>query len=201
VRHPAFVIALLALGRQPAGADQVDVVIQAGHQGRPASCAPLHVKHCNLGTAAGLQREIDWTPIVANAATETLRRDGFTVKTRPADYLGHDRARIALFLHFDGSPHPCDGGASVGFPPGTNHSFVQAWEHRYGAIFPYRFVGENISSNEAHYYAYRRVTTPGQTMLIEFGEMTCEKQERWMQPRLHELGVAVARFVRAELRP
>ena len=73
-------------------------------------------------------------------------------------------------------------------------------ERRYRAFFPFRFVGENITSNEAHYYGYRKVTTPGKSMLVEFGEMTCPAQERWLAPRLHELGVQLAEFLGAELR-
>jgi hypothetical protein len=186
---------------QPARADQVDVLVQAGHEGRPMSCKPLHVKHCNLGARLGTQQERDWTPIVADAAVARLRSEGFTVGRRPADWAGHDYARAAVFLHFDGSPQPCSGGASVGFPKTTEFSFVHAWEERYRAFFPYRFVGENISPNESEYYAYRKVNAAGKKLLIEFGEMTCAAQERWMAPRLHELGIEVARFVSAELRP
>jgi hypothetical protein len=196
-----MIVVILCFLLQPAGADQVDVVVQAGHQGRPKSCKPMHVKHCNLGARLGTQREQDWTPIVAHAAATELQHDGFTVKYRPADYRGHDRARAAVFLHFDGNSEPCSGGASVGFPPGADRAFVHDWVQRYRAFFPYHFAGENISHNEKTYYAYRRVTTPGRTMLIEFGEMTCAAQERWMEPRLHELGIEVARFIRSELQP
>src|SRR5450631_3242351 len=101
MRAPAFVLATQLLMPQPAHADVVDVVVQAGHQGRPQSCAPLGVKACNLGTGSGTQLEREWTPVVADAAAAALRRDGFTVKLRPADYAGRDRARAAVFLHFD----------------------------------------------------------------------------------------------------
>src|SRR5450755_3066061 len=103
MRAPAIVLAAQLLMPQPARADVVDVVVQAGHQGRPQSCAALAVKACNLGTGWGTQLERDWTPVVADAAAAVLRRDGFTVKRRPADYAAHDRARAAVFLHFDGS--------------------------------------------------------------------------------------------------
>jgi hypothetical protein len=186
---------------QCARADEVDVVVQAGHQGRPASCYILHVKACNLGTGLGPERERDWTPVVADAAAAVLRRDGLTVKRRPADYTGHDRARAAVFLHFDGSAPACRSGASVGFPATTDTAFVRAWEDHYRAVFPYRFAGENITKNEAQYYGFGKVDAPGKALLIEFGEMTCPAQEHWMAPRLHELGVDVARFIAAELRP
>jgi hypothetical protein len=198
---PATLVAAFFLMVQPALADQVDVVVQAGHQGRPASCVALHVKACNLGTGLGAQLERDWTPVVADAAAGALRGDGFTVKRRPADYADHDSARAAVFLHFDGSAPACRSGASVGFPPTTDAAFVRAWEERYRALFPYRYAGQNITKNEAHYYGFKKVDAPGKTMLIEFGEMTCPEQERWMAPRLHQLGIEVARFISGELRP
>jgi hypothetical protein len=200
MRAPAFLLVALLATLQPARAETVDVVVQAGHEGRPASCAPLHVAACNLGTGLGAQRERDWTPIVADAAADLLRRDGYRVARRPADYRGHDRARAAVFLHFDGSIPACRSGASVGFPAGTNPAFVGAWEARYRRRFPFRFAGENITRNESQYYGFRKVTTPGRSLLIEFGELTCAEQERWMAPRLRSLGHDVAAFIAAELR-
>lgn len=190
----------LALASAPARADDIDVVIGAGHEGRPQSCVPLHVRTCNLGAGLGAQRERDWTPIVADATAAELRAAGLRVKRRPADYAGHDRARAAVFLHFDGSAPACRSGASVGFPPTTDAAFVRAWEAYYRPRFPYRFAGENITRNESQYYGYRKVDAPGRTILIEFGEMTCPAQERWLAPRLHELGTDVARFLMLELK-
>ena len=200
MRAPAFVLAAQLLTLGPASADVVDVVVQAGHQGRPQSCAPLHVKACNLGTGLGAQLERNWTPIVADAAAAALREDGFRVKRRPADYADRDQARAAVFVHFDGSAPACRSGASVGFPAPADAAFARRWEDRYRAWFPYRFAGENITPNESGYYGYRKVDAPGRTLLIEFGEMTCPLQERWMEPRLRAMGVEVARFISAELR-
>jgi hypothetical protein len=201
MKAPAFLLALLFATATPACAAEVDVVVQAGHQGRPASCAPHHVKACNLGAGSGNHRERDWTPIVADQAAATLRRAGFRVLRRPADYDGHDNARAAVFLHFDGSAPACKSGASVGFPKTTSIGFVHRWEKRYRLFFPFRFVGENFTKNESNYYGFRKVTTPGKAMLIEFGEITCPAQERWLAPRLHRLGDELAIFLIGELRP
>ena len=192
-------IVLLLLTAANASADSGDVVVQAGHEGRPESCARLHVKACNLGTGAGTERERDWTAIVADEATRILREARYTVIRRPADYAAHDTARAAVFLHFDGAK-PCASGASVGFPDTTSRSFIDAWETRYRALFPFRFVGENFTVNEHEYYGFRKVDAP-QKMLIEFGEMTCPAQLAWMQPRLRELGRNVADFLIAQLPP
>ena len=58
----------------------------------------------------------------------------------------------------------------------------------YRAFFPFRFVGENISTNESHYYGFRKVDAP-RKMLIEYGELTCPAQAAWLRPRLPTLGV------------
>jgi len=176
----------------------VDVVVQAGHEGRPASCARFHVAACNMGASSAAGREIAWTPIVADAATATLRAAGLHVARRPADYAGHDVARAAVFLHFDGAP-PCASGASAGFPPAQGRAFAARWERAYRAWFPFRFVGENITTNESRYYGFRKVDAP-RKLLIEFGELTCPAQAAWLRPRLHELGVFLGRFLIAELR-
>jgi hypothetical protein len=199
MRLPACsaLVAGLLLAAASARADEADVVVQAGHEGRPASCAPLHVKACNLGTGALGARERDWTPIVADEAARVLRAHGYTVIRRPADYDAHDTARAAVFLHFDGAP-PCASGASVGFPDTTSRAFVDAWESDYRAWFPFRFVGENFTENEHKYYGFRKVDAP-EKMLIEFGEMTCPAQFAWMQPRLRELGARVASFLMERL--
>jgi hypothetical protein len=104
-------------------------------------------------------------------------------------------------LHFDGSAPACKSGASVGFPAKTDVGFVRRWEKRYRLFFPFRFVGENFTTNESHYYGFRKVTTPGKSMLIEFGEITCPAQEQWLAPRLHRLGDELAIFLIGELHP
>ena len=194
----ALVTAILALSAGAARADNVDVVVQAGHQGRPESCAPMHVRACNLGASSGDALERDWTPIVADAAARALRKAGFTVARRPADYREHDHARAAVFFHFDGAEPACSSGASIGYPAQTSQAFVQAWEHDYRGWFPFRFVGANFTENESKYYGFRKVDAP-QKMLIEFGELTCPAQRAWMQPRLQQMGDKVADFLIAWL--
>ena len=195
MRLPALltISALVASVATAARADTADVLIQAGHQGRPQSCAVHHVAACNLGTGANGERERDWTAAVADRAAAVLRAAGYAVLRRPADYDEHDSARAAVFLHFDGA-QPCASGASVGFPETTSRAFVDAWEAGYRAWFPFRFVGENFTANEHHYYGFRKVDAP-EKMLIEFGEMTCPAQFAWMQPRLQDMGDRVAAFL------
>jgi len=194
----AVVVAWLA-ATSTAHAENVDVVVQAGYEGRPASCAPNHVHACNIGASSAAGREIVWTPIVADAVTKTLRAAGLRVARRPADYPQHDTARIAIFIHFDGSDPPCASGTSVGFPSTTSRTFVAAWERAYRGFFPFHVAGENISSNEEHYYGFHKVDAP-QKMLIEYGELTCPAQAAWLKPRLHALGEFTAHFIIGQLR-
>jgi hypothetical protein len=182
----------------PARADVVDVVVQAGHEGRPASCAPNHVRACNIGASSPIGREIVWTPVVADALTATLRAHGLRVARRPADYPQHDTAKIAIYIHFDGSEPACASGTSAGFPATTPHAFVASWERTYRAVFPFKNVGENISSNEEHYYGFHKVDAPVK-MLIEYGEITCPAQAAWLKPRLRDLGALTGRFVIGQL--
>jgi hypothetical protein len=202
MKAPAFVLmlAVMITAMLPAQAATVDVVVQAGHEGRPASCARFHVPHCYLGASSGTP-EGTLTAIVADATAAALRSAGLTVARRPADYAGTDTARAAVFLHFDGSAPACRSGASVGFPPGTDRAFIDAWETAYRAWFPFRFVGENFTVHEAQYYDFRKVTSTNKRLLIEFGEVTCPAQRAWLMPRLHELGNRVAAFLIAQLRP
>ena len=199
MRLPAvlLIFANMAFAAGPAGAETADVLIQAGHQGRPESCVVHHVAACNLGTGANGARERDWTPAVADRAAEVLRAAGYTVLRRPADYEEHDTVRAAVFLHFDGAA-PCASGASVGFPETTSRAFVEAWEKPYREWFPFRFVGENFTVNEHHYYGFRKVDAP-EKMLVEFGEMTCPAQFAWMRSRLPEMGDRLAAFLQRQV--
>ena len=200
MRLPALllVFAYVAGSVAAARAETADVLIQAGHEGRPASCGAHHVAACNLGTAAQGDTERDWTARVADAATAALRAAGYSVLRRPADYDGRDSVRAAVFLHFDGSSPACGSGASVGFPATTSRAFVEGWESRYRAWFPYRFVGENFTAGERQYYGYRKVDAP-EKLLIEFGEMTCPAQYDWMAPRVPALGAFLATFLQAHV--
>jgi hypothetical protein len=195
---PVFALVAMLATCASARAERADVLVQAGHEGRPHSCAVFHVKACNLGAAAPRAREADWNAAVADATAAALRADGYTVLRRPADWAGGDVAREAVFIHFDGASPACASGASIGFPTSTSRDFVDAWETAYRRWFPFRFVGENFSENERRYYGFHKVKAP-EKMLIEFGELTCPVQRAWMEPRLHEMGARLAAFLASRL--
>jgi hypothetical protein len=175
----------------------VDALISAGHEGRPASCARFPTHHCNLGAAG----EREWTPIVADVATATLRAHGISVARLPADFAGTYRTGTALFIHFDGASPACTSGASIGYPSGLGsaRTAASAWRALYAARFPFRFQSDDFTGGLRAYYGYRQVQANDGMLVLELGEITCPQQRAWLAPRLHWLGELIAYFVSREL--
>ncbi|MBV8424608.1 MAG: hypothetical protein JO349_05420 [Candidatus Eremiobacteraeota bacterium] len=169
---------------------EADVLISAGHEGRPQSCALFPQRACNLGAAG----ERAATPVVADAATRRLRAAGFRVVRVPADYRGHYHVRAAIFIHFDGAEPACTTGASIGYAHGSADA-ARAWRTFYTRIFPFRFMPDNFTVNLSQYYGYRTVDRNPNTLVIELGEITCPAQREWLLPRERYLGDLIARFI------
>ncbi len=171
-----------------------DVLIQAGHQGRPGSCARFPKRPCDLGTHG----ERTLTPLVADEAARRLRAAGFSVIRVPADYTERYHVRAAIFIHFDGSVRPCSSGASIGYPHGSAGA-ARAWRRFYARYFPFGFEADNFTAALRDYYAYRSVDPNPNTLLLEMGELTCPAQRAWLVPRTRELGDLIAKFVMRRL--
>ena len=187
----AFILGILVTNVVPAGAEEhADVLLQAGHEGRPASCARFPRRPCNLGAPG----ERQMTPLVADEAARRLRAAGLVVARVPADFTQHYRVRAAVFIHFDGAYPPCTSGASIGYPPGSAAA-AHAWRAFYGRYFPFRIMPDNFTAGLRHYYGYRSVDPNSNTLVIEFGEITCPAQRAWLVPRARELGELLARFI------
>jgi hypothetical protein len=172
-----------------------DVLVSAGHEGRPASCAHFPQHHCNLGA----QGERTWTPIVADAATKTLRRYGITVARLPADFAGKYQAGVAVFIHFDGSAPPCGSRASVGYADKSDAAAARAWRALYGAYWPFGFQQDNFTDNLSAYYAFKQVDALNGSLVLELGEITCPSQHAWLAPRLHWIGELLAYFLSRQI--
>lgn len=168
-----------------------DVLISAGHEGRPASCAHFPQRHCNLGTAG----ELAWTPIVADEAAHKLRAMGYSVAREPADFDGTYDVQAAIFIHFDGTAEPCSSGASIGYHTDASRTAADLWHHMYGAAFPFRFMQDNFTKNLSDYYGFRQVRAQDGALVLELGEMTCPAQHAWLAPRLEWAGDLIAQFV------
>jgi hypothetical protein len=172
-----------------------DVLISAGHEGRPESCARFPKHHCNLGA----QGEREWTPIVADEATRKLRALGYSVAREPADFDGQFDVKAAIFIHFDGTDKPCTSGASIGYHTEASQPAAQLWRRMYGSVFPFRFMPDNFTKNLSDYYGFRQVQTRDAGLVLELGELTCPEQRAWLAPRVQWEGDFIARFVDALL--
>lgn len=168
-----------------------DVLISAGHEGRPQSCARFPKHHCNLGAAG----ERAWTPIVADEATRKLREMGYTVAREPADFDGKYDVKAAIFIHFDGTEKPCTSGASIGYHVDASKPAADLWHSMYGSIFPFQFEPDNFTLNLRDYYGFRQVRTQDAGLVLELGELTCPAQRAWLAPRLQQDGDLIAQFV------
>jgi hypothetical protein len=181
VVHLAVVLAALTF----------DVLVSAGHEGRPASCARFPQRKCNLGAAG----ERGWTPVVADAATQILRDHGVTVARLPADFDGSYAVKAAVFLHFDGSSPPCQSGASIGYHDAAGAEAARAWRKLYAPRFPFRFQPDDFTASLRDYYAFRQVSASDGSVVLELGEITCPAQQAWLASRLHWEGALVAYFL------
>jgi hypothetical protein len=168
-----------------------DVLVSAGHEGRPASCAHFPTHHCNLGASG----ERAWTPIVADAVARVLRAHGVTAARVPADFAGTYRVGAAVFIHFDGSDPPCRSAASVGYPPKQGNAGAQAWGALYGRFWPFGFEPDDFTDGLREYYAYRQVHARKGSFVLELGEITCSAQHAWLAPRLQWEGALIASFL------
>jgi hypothetical protein len=165
-----------------------NVLISAGHEGRPQSCARFPQRKCNLGAAG----ERAWTPVVADEATRALRAAGLSVIREPADFSGTYDVDAAVIVHFDGVSPPCTSGASVGFPPGGSRRLAEIWHEVYGPVAPFRFMPDDFTPGLRGYYAYRQIHARQGAVVLELGEITCPAQHAWLSARLHYLGDLIA---------
>jgi hypothetical protein len=170
----AYALALIvsSTGRavQAAQTLTADVLIQAGHEGRP-DCGVEPASLCNNSGAPG---EIRWTPITADVATRTLRAAGISVLREPAHLAGTYSVREAVFVHFDGATESCASGPSVGYPVGMlakygPHSAAAAaqWKALWGRVNPFRFEPDNFTPTLREYYGYHHVHASDAELVIE----------------------------------
>jgi len=171
---------------------QYDVLVSAGHEGRPASCPRFPKRHCNLGAAG----ERQWTPIVADETARSLRASGLRVAREPADFDGFFEVKAAVFIHFDGSDRPCSTGASIGYHDSDSSAAAKLWRDMYSRYFPFRFMPDNFTDNLRDYYGFRQVHATGGALVIELGEISCPAQRQWLTARLKPAADLIAEFIK-----
>lgn len=191
---PALLAVLFAAIVPASASRNPDVLVQAGHEGRPASCARFPQRPCNLGAAG----ERALTPVVADEAARRLRAEGYSVVRVPADYTGHYHVRAAIFIHFDGASPACTSGASIGYPRDSTAA-GRAWRQFYAQYFPFAFMPDNFTRGLREYYGFRTVDPNPNTLVLEMGEISCPAQRAWLLAREHELGDIIAKFVARRL--
>lgn len=172
-----------------------EVLISAGHEGRPGSCAHFPQRKCNLGAAG----ERAWTPIVADEATKILQEHGVSVVRLPADFEGTYKVKAAAFIHFDGSDPPCESRASVGYPPAQGDLAAKAWRALYGKFWPFGFRPDNFTVSLRDYYGFKQVDARDGALVIELGEITCPAQRAWLATRLRWAGALVAYYLSRQI--
>ncbi len=175
----AFVLAALV---------HADVLVSAGHEGRPASCARFPQHRCNLGAAG----EREWTPIVADEVTRVLRAHGVSVVREPADFEGDYAVDMAVFIHFDGIVPACSSGASIGYHHAADARAAALWRALYAGIFPFRFMPDNFTVGLRDYYAFRQVDASDGALVLELGEISCPPQRTWLATRLDDVAALIA---------
>ncbi len=200
----AALVALRAVSATASASDvtTADVLVQAGHQGRP-DCNVEPPSLCRNTGASKSPGEIVWTPIVADEATRILEAHGVSVLRMPAYLPRHYNVGVAVFIHFDAVPNPnrpCNAHSSVGYPPGkASKALAQAWKAFYGRYWHDGFASDNYTGNLSGYYGYRHVTASKGQLLIEGGEMTCPADYAWLRSHLKFLGELVAYFVSRQI--
>jgi N-acetylmuramoyl-L-alanine amidase len=167
----------------------VPVIIQAGHEGR--TCG-------NTGAVCKNYKEVAWNILVADEAAKQLERWGIEVKRVPADVLPQ-RAVIAVAIHFDSARRICRSGASVGYPDtNASRAFATRWKEVYKPYFPFRWHADNFTDNLKDYYAYKTIRAD-KFAVLELGEITCQKQAKWLKPRLKKIARLIAYTIAKEL--
>ncbi len=166
----------------------VAVVIQAGHEGRTSG---------NTGAVSKHYREVDWNILVADEVSNKLTQWGIDVKRVPAK-VGLMHAHIAVSIHFDSAGKPCNSGASIGYPSKDSFAFAQKWKALYKSYFPYKWHKDNFTQNLSNYYAYKWIRAE-KFLVLELGEITCNKQTKWLKPRLQKIAHLIAYTIATEL--
>ena len=164
------------------------VVIQAGHEGRTSG---------NTGAVSTYYHEVKWNILVADEVASQLKSWHIDVKRMPAD-IKFTRATIAVSIHFDGATTPCHSGASIGYPSKVSYAFAQRWKNLYKDYFPFKWHLDNFTPNLSNYYAYRWIRAD-KFLLLELGEITCDKQTAWLKPRLKKIAHLIAYTIAKEL--
>jgi hypothetical protein len=92
-------------------------------------------------------------------------------------------------------------GASIGHNSSrASKLLAKRWRAEYGDFFPFKWHRDNFTKNLSDYYGFSKVTTSKGFLVMELGEITCEEQTVWLEPRLGEVAAKIAHFIIKELK-
>ena len=166
------------------------VLIQAGHEGRTKG---------NIGSVYNGLVESKWNVLVADKVEDILESKGIDV-VRVGAKIPVANAAIAVAIHFDGSSKHCSTGASIGHNNSREaRAMARRWRKEYAAFFPFRWHSDNFTPNLSGYYGFSQVQTTKGFLVLELGELTCQKQTDWLKPKLSQVASKVANFIIKEL--
>jgi len=167
------------------------VLLQAGHEGRTKG---------NIGSINGNYREVNWNTLVTKEIEKELKKNNIDV-TRVGANIPYANTRVAIAIHFDGATHPCGTGASIGYDSKHRKSKILAkrWKNIYKDYFPFKWHRDNFTKNLSDYYGFKKVNSEKGFLVLELGEITCNKQVEWLEPRLELISIKVADFIMDEL--
>ena len=167
------------------------VLIQEGHVGRTKG---------NTGSIYHGLKEVEWNSYVGKEVARILVNNDIDVKRVGAD-IPISNATIAIAIHFDGSDQHCATGASIGHDGSfESKKLANAWKRQYDKFFPFKWHKDNFTPNLRDYYGFKRVTASKGFLVMELGEITCERQTRWLKPRLKQVAQEIANFIIKELK-
>ncbi len=188
----ALLIILLIVYIIYMGVRTTEVIIQAGHEGLTTGNTGAQTKH---------YREVDWNVLVADEVAKQLRSWEIEVKRVPAT-LSLMRANVAVSIHFDSAKKSCSSGASIGYQDIASNAaskvFAQNWKALYKQYFPFKWHRNNFTKTLQDYYGYHRIRAD-KFLVLELGELSCEKQTKWLKPRLKKIAHLIAYSIAKEL--
>jgi N-acetylmuramoyl-L-alanine amidase len=165
----------------------IPVVIQAGHEGRTTG---------NTGSVYKGNKEVEWNTLVANEVAKKLESWGIKTK-RVGAKTPLLKAKIAIAIHFDGASKPCSSGASIGYPNIGSKKLALKWKRNYKKYYPFEWQKDNFTKNLSDYYAYYTIRAE-KFLVLELGELTCDRQLRWLKPRRKKIAHLIAATIATE---
>jgi hypothetical protein len=77
---------------------------------------------------------------------------------------------------------------------------ARRWKKEYSDFFPFSWHRDNFTEDLKNYYGFSRINTTKGFLVLELGEITCDKQMDWLKPKLKQVASKIAYFIIKELK-